>query len=89
MNQSMRDIGKTIYKWERENKHIQMAKFMKENGIKVKQKEKENIFTSMVPFMKVRYPLIKKWENDKQHGQGVETWPDGAIYEGEYFEGKK
>ena len=26
---------------------------------------------------------------DKQHGKGKETWPDGATYEGEYCEGKK
>ena len=24
------------------------------------------------------------WEEDKQHGQGLETWPDGARYEGQY-----
>ena len=26
---------------------------------------------------------------DKQEGRGIETWPDGARYEGEYKEGKK
>ena len=26
---------------------------------------------------------------DKQEGKGVETWPDGARYEGNYLEGKK
>ena len=30
-----------------------------------------------------------QWKEDKQHGYGVETWPDGAKYEGMYFEGKK
>jgi len=24
------------------------------------------------------------WEEDKQHGDGLETWPDGAKYEGQY-----
>jgi hypothetical protein len=27
--------------------------------------------------------------NDKQHGQGVEIWPDNAKYEGEYIDAKK
>jgi hypothetical protein len=26
---------------------------------------------------------------DKQEGRGIETWPDGARYEGQYKEGKK
>lgn len=30
-----------------------------------------------------------EWENDKQHGTGIENWPDNARYEGQYFEGKK
>lgn len=29
------------------------------------------------------------WKDDKQHGHGVEEWPDGAKYVGEYFEGAK
>ena len=29
------------------------------------------------------------WREDKQHGFGIERWPDGAIYEGFYYEGKK
>ena len=29
------------------------------------------------------------WEEDKQHGQGLETWPDGARYDGSYVLGKK
>lgn len=27
--------------------------------------------------------------NNLQDGQGVETWPDGSKYEGEYKNGKK
>ena len=30
-----------------------------------------------------------EWKDDKQHGKGIETWPDGAKYEGSYAEGKK
>jgi hypothetical protein len=26
---------------------------------------------------------------DKQNGKGRETWPDGAMYEGDYLMGKK
>ena len=29
------------------------------------------------------------WKDDKQHGKGIEIWPDNAKYEGEYFDGKK
>lgn len=25
--------------------------------------------------------------NDKQEGYGIETWPDGAKFEGKYFQG--
>lgn len=32
---------------------------------------------------------IIKWENDKQHGDGIENWPDNARYDGQYSEGKK
>lgn len=41
--------------------------------------------------MRERYNVLLsvQWENDKQHGRGVENWPDGAKYEGQYFEGKK
>jgi len=27
--------------------------------------------------------------DDKQHGHGTESWPDGARYEGNYEDGKK
>ena len=27
------------------------------------------------------------WSNDKQHGYGVESWPDGARYEGAFVGG--
>lgn len=30
-----------------------------------------------------------EWKDDKQHGHGVETWPDGAVYEGHYVNGMK
>ena len=29
------------------------------------------------------------WKEDKQNGKGRETWPDGAMYEGDYIIGKK
>lgn len=29
------------------------------------------------------------WSNDKQNGQGCETWADGSTYKGQYFKGKK
>jgi hypothetical protein len=29
------------------------------------------------------------WLEDLQHGQGLETWPDGSSYQGNYFQGKK
>lgn len=32
---------------------------------------------------------IGKWFDDRQHGYGVEEWPDGAKYEGEYSVGLK
>jgi len=32
---------------------------------------------------------IGEWVDDKQEGKGVETWPDGAKYEGMYKYGKK
>ena len=32
---------------------------------------------------------VGAWVNDKQHGKGIEIWPDGACYEGEYIEGEK
>lgn len=32
---------------------------------------------------------MKKWLNDFQHGTGIEIWPDGAKYEGNYYYGKK
>ena len=38
------------------------------------------------------YKIIRyegDWLEDKQHGKGVEIWPDGARYEGEYIDGKK
>ena len=28
------------------------------------------------------------WVDDKQHGHGKETWPDGAVYEGQFANGK-
>lgn len=30
-----------------------------------------------------------QWLDDKQHGRGLEQWPDGAKYEGEYNCGRK
>lgn len=30
-----------------------------------------------------------EWKDDKQEGFGVEIWPDGAKYEGNYVQGKK
>lgn len=30
-----------------------------------------------------------QWRNDKQHGEGVELWPDGARFEGQHREGQK
>lgn len=27
---------------------------------------------------------IGDWKEDRQHGYGVETWPDNAKYEGNY-----
>jgi hypothetical protein len=29
------------------------------------------------------------WKDDKQHGSGKETWPNGVVYIGDYFEGFK
>ena len=29
------------------------------------------------------------WVEDKQEGKGIETWPDGARYEGDYKLGQK
>eukprot|EP00831_Metopus_contortus_P048901 TRINITY_DN4008_c0_g1_i1.p3 TRINITY_DN4008_c0_g1~~TRINITY_DN4008_c0_g1_i1.p3 ORF type:complete len:113 (+),score=18.03 TRINITY_DN4008_c0_g1_i1:108-446(+) len=29
------------------------------------------------------------WKNDLQHGYGIESWGDGARYEGYYADGKK
>lgn len=29
------------------------------------------------------------WNNDKQHGQGRETWTDGSKFEGHYANGCK
>jgi hypothetical protein len=29
------------------------------------------------------------WKEDKQDGHGIETWPDGAKYDGTYVDGKK
>ena len=26
-----------------------------------------------------------EWVNTKKHGQGIETWPNGYIYKGEFF----
>jgi len=28
-----------------------------------------------------------EWSNDKQHGHGVEMWPDQAKYVGDYVKG--
>ena len=28
-------------------------------------------------------------DNDKQHGHGVEIWPDGSRFEGNFYEGLK
>ena len=33
--------------------------------------------------------LMEQWKNDKQEGKGIETWPDGARYEGDYVDGRK
>ena len=47
-----------------------------------------NIFCYVICFLKPeRY--IGKWFDDRQHGCGVEEWPDGAKYEGEYSGGLK
>ena len=32
---------------------------------------------------------VGHWENDLQHGSGVESWPDGSRYDGEYSRGVK
>jgi len=29
------------------------------------------------------------WKDNKMHGYGELTWPDGKRYKGEYFEDKK
>ena len=29
------------------------------------------------------------YKNDKKQGFGVFTWPDGRMYEGEWFDGKQ
>ena len=29
------------------------------------------------------------WKEDMQHGKGVETWADGAKYDGDYVRGNK
>ena len=28
---------------------------------------------------------LGEWKEDKQHGKGIESWPDGAVYEGHYL----
>jgi len=30
-----------------------------------------------------------EWYDDKQSGKGVETWLDGSIYDGYFYNGKK
>ena len=30
-----------------------------------------------------------QWKNDKQDGEGLEEWPDGAKYKGQYLAGAK
>jgi hypothetical protein len=25
-----------------------------------------------------------EWKNDQQNGKGTESWPDGALYKGNY-----
>ena len=32
---------------------------------------------------------LGQWEEDRQHGDGMEVWPDGAKYEGQYKDGSK
>ena len=29
-----------------------------------------------------------EWLNSKKHGKGIETWPNGYIYEGDFFDSK-
>jgi hypothetical protein len=29
------------------------------------------------------------WVMDKQHGEGIETWPDKSYYKGKFENGKK
>ena len=30
-----------------------------------------------------------EWKGNVRHGYGVQTWPDGAKYEGNYVDGRK
>ena len=39
--------------------------------------------------MYINYFPIYQWKSDKQHGFGIEIWPDNAKYEGDYIEGRK
>ena len=34
------------------------------------------------PVRKAELPLAGKWKNEMRHGYGVQTWTDGARYEG-------
>ena len=31
---------------------------------------------------------VGEWQDDKQHGQGTQTWPDGGKYVGDWKDGK-
>jgi hypothetical protein len=31
---------------------------------------------------------VGQWENDKYHGRGILTLPDGSVYEGQFEEGQ-
>ena len=26
-----------------------------------------------------------EWDNDRKHGRGIQTWPDGREYSGQWF----
>lgn len=88
---AMRDTGKMTRQMDRASSSTQMVMFMKESG-------------RMTKHMAMESTLIKTGQGTTESGSrtnsmakvraisnllGIETWPDGARYEGMYKRGKK
>ena len=78
----MRAGGWTTKPMAKEGSFTPMEMCMTGSGLMIKPMG--SVFTVIQTELSTRGEVEGYWEEDKQHGQGLETWPDGARYEGQY-----